>query len=129
MMTKAERRALTAENGGVAPVEKHNRSTYVNWGCRCKPCRAGNSRHRTAQRAIKLRMTRDNGGIAPTEIHNATTYESWGCSCPTCKKAKSAKNAKRDRSRRASGRKSTFRGSGGIGAESPGSGRSGAGGI
>lgn len=35
---RAARRQETADNGGVAPVWQHNRSTYYNWACRCDAC-------------------------------------------------------------------------------------------
>lgn len=35
----ARARLRTAMNGGIAPVAKHNYSTYRNWGCRCTDCR------------------------------------------------------------------------------------------
>lgn len=35
---RQSRLAMTAANGGIAPVAKHNASVYTNWGCRCKIC-------------------------------------------------------------------------------------------
>lgn len=28
----------TTDNGGVAPVKKHNANTRRNWGCKCNKC-------------------------------------------------------------------------------------------
>ncbi len=47
----AARRAATAANGGVAPVEQHNAATYTNWGCRCRRCTDANTRNRRAWKA------------------------------------------------------------------------------
>jgi hypothetical protein len=33
----------TRENGGVAPIAKHDRNTYNNWGCCCTVCIAAQS--------------------------------------------------------------------------------------
>lgn len=83
--TRARRLRLTAANGGVAPIQRHDRSTYKNWGCRCVPCRTD---HAKAQRALKARrwaLTAANGGIAPTKTHNANTRTNWGCTCTPCR--------------------------------------------
>lgn len=47
-----DRRAQTAANGGIAPIDPHGTaSTYGNWGCRCDPCTRANAEASVRQRA------------------------------------------------------------------------------
>jgi hypothetical protein len=48
---RAERQQKTEQNGGVAPVWQHNRSTYYNWACRCEACRTDAAARQRSRRA------------------------------------------------------------------------------
>lgn len=81
---REERYRRTAENGGVAPIDVHNRQTYNNWKCRCAPCAADHAVAMREAKADRWRRTAANGGIAPTKRHGASTYVHWGCGCLRC---------------------------------------------
>lgn len=88
-MTNADYRAkwtaLTAANGGIAPIEKHNVSTYNNWGCRCNTCYKAKQRYNKECKLVRFAKTAANKGIAPTKNHNFSTYLSWNCRCKPCR--------------------------------------------
>jgi hypothetical protein len=48
--TRRNRIRRTWANGGIAPVSKHNRSTYTNWACGCETCAEAQGAYRTARR-------------------------------------------------------------------------------
>jgi hypothetical protein len=54
-----KRIATTKANGGVAPVDVHNRSTYINWSCRCWTCkdaqREWNKKYKQTKREARQR--------------------------------------------------------------------------
>lgn len=80
----ARRRRIVAANGGVAPIEVHNASTYANWGCHCPDCKADHAQKAAQRRESRIALTVANGGIAPVATHNRSTYLNWGCTCQTC---------------------------------------------
>lgn len=41
----------TRRNGGIAPVKRHNRNTYANWGCQCPVCLAAQEAYAESRRA------------------------------------------------------------------------------
>lgn len=85
MSNRAKYLALTAGNGGVAPTDAHDSSTYVNWGCRCPDCRAGHATMVRQRRAARRRIVAANGGQAPIELHGVSAYTNWGCRCEVCR--------------------------------------------
>lgn len=85
----------TAENGGVAPTDKHDQSTYSGWNCRCPICTADHAAKRKAQAAERRRLTAANGGIAPVKRHNANTYRAWRCRCVPCCEAWAKRRARK----------------------------------
>jgi hypothetical protein len=50
---RADHYARTAANGGIAPVDAHNRHTYSNWGCHCPDCTEDHRLGRISQRAAR----------------------------------------------------------------------------
>lgn len=60
---------------------KHNRSTYINKGCRCRFCIAANSLYATT-----LREQRAAKGLAADDPRHGKpdTYRNWGCRCEAC---------------------------------------------
>lgn len=84
---RATRREETRLNGGVAPIETHNNSTYSNWGCRCADCCASHLTKMRHDRRSRLARTAANGGIAPlnkARHGRRTTYTNWRCRCNDC---------------------------------------------
>lgn len=62
---RAHRRALTATNGGVAPTAHHTNSTYLNWGCRCGPCRADHAERQNQRNARRRAHPGAGAGFEP----------------------------------------------------------------
>lgn len=44
-MRQARRRQRVAETGDISPAQHGTENAYVNYSCRCEPCRAAGSRH------------------------------------------------------------------------------------
>ena len=64
--------------------DAHNRSRYVNHGCRCPVCRKAN-------REYELHNRTNGPGPKRTELkngrHDRSRYINWGCRCDTCRQA------------------------------------------
>jgi len=69
-------------------------STYVNYRCRCTPCRAARRlKLRGYRREARARLAADPGYV----VHGLdSTYTYWGCRCQPCREAR----AKADRAQR-----------------------------
>lgn len=66
---------------------RHGTATEYNAGCRCKECRAANTRR------VSERKSRLNPAYAPHGT--ASGYVNWNCRCDACKDAGSAANSAR----------------------------------
>lgn len=69
---KAKRFARTAANGGIAPTDKHDGSTYANWGCGCDECKTGWATECRARYARK-RQTRQGTTRTRRKNHGQAT--------------------------------------------------------
>lgn len=62
-----------------------SRSTYINHGCRCAPCRAANCAYIVAARARRSQSI-------PADRHGrVTTYWNYSCRCSLCRDANAAR--------------------------------------
>lgn len=76
----------------VNPLVSHGfESTYINWGCRCTPCTAANSRaqadHRERRRRQGRRVLIDGRWtcvVYGVEHGHYSTYLNWSCRCVPC---------------------------------------------
>jgi hypothetical protein len=65
------------------------RTTYVNGGCRCTPCRQANREYQRKAGQSRAERLAADPSLAP---HGSTsTYVNWSCRCPKCSTAWSRK--------------------------------------
>lgn len=66
---------------------KHDRSTYVDHGCRCDICRGANTEY---QRRLTVSLRRR--GLPSDDPRHGTTggYVNWWCRCAACTAANNA---------------------------------------
>jgi hypothetical protein len=75
----------------LTPDTPHGRpSTYVNYRCRCQPCRDANAAYMKYWRKQRTRRLLAD----PTLREHGTeqTYSNWGCRCQPCRDAHAAYN-------------------------------------
>lgn len=79
---------------GVVQPEHGTYRTYINYACRCQPCKAANAQY--------MRDWRDVPGPPPQ--HGLSGYSNWRCRCEICTGAKAEYNRQYQRARRVKAR-------------------------
>ena len=69
----------------MSATDHGSASTYRNYKCRCRRCRAAHADYCHA--AQERRHARMAAGLANPEHGTPSTYSNWSCRCPECTRA------------------------------------------